>query len=65
MISQAEKDRIFDMAKFINVTINGEPARVCGRLLDFPVVTSGLYHAEFSWPAVERVLQAGGDFALL
>jgi len=38
---------------------------VCGRLLDFPVVTSGLYHAEFSWPAVERVLQAGGDFALL
>jgi len=64
IITQAEKDRIFNMSKTINITINGEPARVYGRLHDFPTISSGLYAAQFSWPCVERVLNEGGDFEI-
>jgi len=65
-MTQLQKDIIFENSRFVNMTINGEPAVLCGRLLDFPVVRSldGVYHAAFAWKTVERILANGGDFEM-
>lgn len=39
------------------VTLNGEPAKVCGFQLDFPVVRSRKCHAEFAWQTVDHVVK--------
>jgi len=47
------------------VTLNGEPAAICGASLDFPRVaqlSSGL-SVEFSWPTVRLIVDTkGGRF---
>ena len=68
-MDQKEKDRIFNNVRdYIAcggcLTLNGEPANIHGRKLDFPVIVTvdnGM-RAEFSWQTVERVYIAGGDF---
>ena len=44
------------------VTLDGEPAQVCGYNLRFPVVRSAKTSAEFAWETVARVVAAGGAF---
>lgn len=47
------------------VTLDGKPALICNLASDFlQVVTMSLprVRAEFSWEAVQRVLDAGGAF---
>ena len=64
-MTRDEKDDLFYMANgFVNMTLNGEPARIYGRKLDFPIVSqiSGPFHGEFSWEAIKRIIDKGGDF---
>lgn len=70
-MDQKQKDHIFDSVKnYIlaggMITLNGEPATIAGRVLDFPVIRSLESHtsAEFSWSAVARILAAGGEFEI-
>lgn len=47
------------------VTLDGKPARICGRLKKFAIVWQRediCKQAEFSWPAVERIIHSGGNF---
>lgn len=62
-MTQDRKDELIMMANnFVNVTLNGEPAVIRGRLLDYPIVVSAMGQAEYSWEAVDRILAVGGDF---
>ena len=65
-ITQDEKDEIMLNNTFVNITLNGEPARIYGRKLDFPFIAQvqGNLKAEFSWAAIERICKAGGDFEI-
>lgn len=62
-MTQDKKDELLLMANiFVNVTLNGEPAVIRGRLLDYPIVVSAMGQAEYSLEAVDRILAVGGDF---
>ena len=66
-MTREEKDDLFYMANmFVNMTLNGERAKICGRKLDFPVVAQidGKMEAEYSWEAVKRIVAGGGDFEM-
>lgn len=44
-------------------TLDGEPARIVGRCLDFPLVRTRKHDVEFSWQAVDRVMREhNGEF---
>lgn len=47
-------------------TLNGEPAIISGRLHVFAVIRTldGRMVGHWSWLAVERIMQNGGDFTL-
>lgn len=48
-----------------DITLNGRPAKISGACLDYAMVTdreSGL-GAEWSWPAVQRIVAKGGAFS--
>ena len=56
---------ILDKAADIGVTIDGAPARIRGGLLDYPLVCRADGKGgdiEFSWFAVERVVNSTGAF---
>jgi hypothetical protein len=59
-VSDADKQRYVDMM----VTLDGKPAKVCGRLNDFATVRSDSNSAEFSWYAVRTVIEnRNGEFS--
>lgn len=45
-------------------TLDGKPANICGRLNQFAIVRTldGTASAEFSWPAVARIVASGAAF---
>lgn len=46
-----------------DVTLDGEPARICGAKLRFAVVRSDSgRQVEYAWPTVARIVAASGDF---
>jgi hypothetical protein len=57
-----QKTEIIERAKKMNVTLDGEPATINGRLLAFAVVASKSKQFEWAWPTVQRVLNNGGQF---
>ena len=62
-MKQYEKDALMDHGnRYVNCTLNGMPARICGRLNDVATITDGDRAADFSWHAVDRILDQGGDF---
>lgn len=66
-LTHNEKQELFDMANlFVNMTLNGEPARLYGRKLEFPIIaqTQGNLKAGFAWPTIKRIVAAGGDFEI-
>lgn len=62
----ADKRRaIFDRAESLELTLDGRPARICGRELDFPYIAPrgrGDLGVCYSWQAVARIVDAGGAF---
>lgn len=63
-LTEQERKAIADKYAGAACTLNGLPARVTGRLCDYATIAqlnSGL-SAEWSWPAVERVMLTGGNF---
>jgi hypothetical protein len=54
-ITQSMRDELVSIRQ---VTIDGKPAAICGRLLDFPYITSldMSISVEFSWVAVWRIV---------
>ena len=64
-MTYAEKQELFDMANlFVNMTLNGEPAKIIGRKLSFPIVARihDSLQAEYTWEAVKHIVSKGGDF---
>lgn len=57
-------ERIADRFAGRDCTLNGIPARICGRLHRFATVAtvSGLCSVEFAWPTVERIMERDGQF---
>ncbi len=57
---QSEINRLIDSS----ATLNGKQAVICGRLNPFAVVRAldGSISAEFSWQAVSRIIEKGGNF---
>lgn len=47
-----------------HVTLDGKPANICGRLEQFAIVArlDGAARIEITWPAVARIVAAGGKF---
>jgi hypothetical protein len=67
LLDREQKNELFELSnRFVNMTINGEPALLYGRLLDYPVVAqvNGELKAEYSWEAIKRITEAGGDFEI-
>ena len=64
-ITQKMKDEIMETAKIRGCTLDGKPAKVIGRRLDFAVVAmiDRLHGVEYSWPAVKRILDNDGKFS--
>jgi hypothetical protein len=65
-MNDAYRDAIVDQASAMSITLDGEPALLCGRLCRFPVIArrdgkgGGV---EYSWQAVANVLNnRGGAF---
>lgn len=59
-ITQEEKDKLIS----IPVYLDGKPAKITGRLLDFPVVRI-LYtttSVEFAWETVKRIVEFDRQF---
>lgn len=49
----------------VRVTLNGKPAKISGARMQFATVAtldSSGTAVEFSWPAVARIVAAGGKF---
>lgn len=62
-MKQYEIDALIDHGnRFVRCTLDGKPARICGRLLDHGIVTDGDRDIGFSWYAIERILDDGGTF---
>ena len=62
-MKQYEKDALMDHGnRYVSCTLDGKPARICGRLNDFATVTDGNIGVDFSWHAVSRILDNGGSF---
>lgn len=59
-ITQEEKDKLVSTP----VYLDGKPARICGSLLDFPVVRriDIAMSVEFSWGAVKRIVESDRKF---
>lgn len=50
-----------------NATLNGKPARITGRLLDYAVIgqiDNPDIKVEFSWDAVRRIMERDGRFKI-
>ena len=62
MVNQLLKDQIFEKAQLMDLTLDGLPAKLVGRLLIFPIITNDISSVTFSWPAVDRILNNGGHF---
>lgn len=62
----ANKNSIRDKWSGQSCTLDGKPAKVTGRLLDFAVI-SPLDHkigqVEFSWAAVDLIMSHNGKFS--
>ena len=48
----------------MDCTLDGKPARVYGRKLIFAIIAQfdSSLEVEYSWPTVDRIMQAGGQF---
>lgn len=59
-MTQEEKNQLCEY----KITINGKPAKIVGRLLDFPFVAEvdGPLASVFSWKTIARVISNGGNF---
>lgn len=59
-MTQQEKEALIDAP----CTLDGEPALVCGRLMQFATIAAlnGHGYVEFAWNTVARILSNGGDF---
>jgi len=64
MVTQKQKDDWMDE----HVTLNGEPAKISGRLMPYATVYAltgsdrGYISAKFSWLAVHVITLKGGNF---
>jgi len=59
-----QKTALIDRSKEMTITLDGEPAVINGRLLEFAVVStlSGSKRFEWAWATVEKILKEGGSF---
>lgn len=59
-----EKGALIERSRTLEITLDGEPAVIGGRLLKFGFVgtLNGSKRFEWSWAAIERVLNSGGQF---
>ena len=57
-LTQKQKDDLVLTSYMIGCTLNGQPAKVIGRLMQFPMVVErdGPLAVEYSWQAVARVM---------
>ena len=66
-MTRNEKIELIEMSnRFVNMTLNGEIALLYGKKLDYPIVAQvkGRLWTIFSWEAVKRIVESGGDFEL-
>lgn len=61
-MEQNEKDMIFYKAQQMQITLDGIPAKLIGRLLIFPIITNDISDVTYSWQAIDRILNKGGIF---
>lgn len=59
-----EKWGLISWARKVGITLNGEAAGISGAKCTFATVwqREGIGQVEFSWSAVKRILDKGGDF---
>jgi len=59
-LTQVEKDELVGTKCFLN----GKPAQIYGRLLDFPIVAqiNNLLEVEYTWKTVQRIINDDGKF---
>lgn len=61
LTSRELRNDLFDRARRCTITLDGEPATIVGRLLDFPVVrTDSGKRAQVNWSQLERLVDRGG-----
>ena len=65
MISQKEKDDLVLLSHVLGATLDGEPARIVGRLNPFATVAQvkGPLALEWSWEAVKRIMDNDRKFS--
>ena len=65
-LKQTEKDELVELSSKGKCFLNGEPAKIYGRQLDFPIVAQfdGPLEAEFSWTTAQRIMNRDGKFVL-
>ena len=63
-ITQKDKDSACLFSSVFGVRLDGKPATIKGRLNKFATVAQieSALSCEFSWPAVKRILNKGGNF---
>lgn len=62
LTAREQRNDLFSRARQCKITLDGEPAKVFGRLLDFPVVRGDITgrRAEVNWSQLEKLVDRGG-----
>jgi len=53
---------IIEKGKEKGITLDNIPAGIYGLKLNFPIVSNGYVRQEYSWAAVERIINDDGKF---
>ena len=61
-MNQNRRNQIFEQSKDIPIYLDDVPAVLRGRLLDFPHICTDTRSIEYSWPAIERIINKDGRF---
>lgn len=61
-MSKSQRQAIANKYVGHEVTLNGKPARIIGRLQPFATVWNETTEAVFSWQTVKKVCDNGGNF---
>lgn len=58
------KENLIDRSKAMKITLDGKPATIGGRLLNFAIVgtVDGSQKYEWAWETVQKILNDGGKF---
>jgi len=65
-LKQTEKDKLVELSSKGKCFLNGEPAKIYGGRLAFPIVAQidGQLRTEFSWTAAQKIMNNDGKFVL-